>query len=228
MSVVCVSSCAIQWLSLTINASPKKRNLSHKLESKINLTNVRANWVKSVCINTYPWLPWLLSMNMNYVSGEKHSMECEARHSVRFWWEEKSSLCARRGAEELCVCTEMWLNEGFKWQEGKVRPQVVSPAWILVHSTCNTQSSLAWAAVCFPKTYIHNIWDETFWCHFQQRQRVCTLYNKSDKICFTVFQVCFTKCCKCHHNYSKWCLTSPTRCPLLSDPHRSSSHCSSS
>lgn len=129
------------------------------LNQKLNLTNVRANWVKSVCINTYPWLPWLLSMNMNYVSGEKHSMECEARHSVRFWWEEKSSLCARRGAEELCVCTEMWLNEGFKWQEGKVRPQVVSPAWILVHSTCNTQSSLAWASRCVFLKHTYTIYE---------------------------------------------------------------------
>lgn len=62
MSVVCVSSCAIQWLSLTINASPKKRNLSHKLESKTKFNKCQSK-LGQKCLHQY--LP-LVAMVIKY------------------------------------------------------------------------------------------------------------------------------------------------------------------
>ena len=83
----------------------------------------------------------------------KHSVECEARLSVRYRREKKSSLCIFR---ELQTCVSVLRNdEKWKTQDsndnrgkgrstiGKVRPQAISPEkfWFIQRASCKLHSA---------------------------------------------------------------------------------------
>lgn len=155
-------------------------------------------------------------------------MECEARHSVRFWREKKSSLCIWWGTVEPCVGTAIWWKmekTGFKWQQRKNR------------LTNNKQSKTTGYQCC--KILVHT----TSKIHWFQLRYISERYMKLDKTFYTAYikkklayyitsltKPFVIRCLRCVVNVitliESVCLTLPTRCPLLSNTLWFSSHCS--